>query len=342
MPHNRFATKAPKNRPVLRISIALLLLGLLIIWAARTLWQEDYTIVPIRGFILAVLVSGVSVISAAWRMQVLSEGRVSLATGSKSIALVASLLIVFPSRLSDLVKPVYLLERASLELSKGFSILFYERALDVFVLLGMLAILIFAQGAARDEALIGSTTLLSALAVTLVLVFSLLIFAPNALVRAVQNLPFDGLKRMTIQFLYALTNSTPVLTKAGVLSVIVWANSYLIFYVYLVHLNTEGTTAQIGALAVLLVFIAGALGLFVTVTPGGIGTYEFAIALALSTYGIPVVEGLVHGLMLRLIVLVPNILLLLYILVFDGFNFRDLYHRIWQIHGKRHKTEDTQ
>lgn len=77
----------------------------------------------------------------------------------------------------------------------------------------------------------------------------------------------------------------------------------------------------------LIVFCAGTIGLIATVTPGGVGTYEFAIALALSSYGIPVSEGLVHGLALRVIVLLPNLVVLVQMLLFDHFSIGRLRAR---------------
>ncbi|MGB7318910.1 MAG: hypothetical protein WBC85_13175, partial [Planktotalea sp.] len=53
-------------------------------------------------------------------------------------------------------------------------------------------------------------------------------------------------------------------------------------------------------------------------------TYEFAIALALSGYGVPVTEGLVHGLALRIIVLLPNLVVVAQMLLFDRFKIKEL------------------
>lgn len=260
-----------------------------------------------------------------------------MATGCKSIALVSSLLIVFPSRLSDLIKPVYLSERAGLDLSAGFSILFYERALDVFVLLGMLVLLVLGQGTAAGDGILRSTTLLSFIGLALIALIGVLIVRPALLQRAARGLPLPGLRHMATQFLSVLsdTSRAPVVAWAGVLSLLAWANSYLIFYVYLVSLNTPDSSISVDALSVLLVFVAGALGLFVTVTPGGIGTYELAIALALSTCGVPITEGLIHGLLLRVIVLLPNLLLLIYVVAYDGLGLRSLYYRIGQMRRAR-------
>jgi uncharacterized protein (TIRG00374 family) len=270
-------------------------------------------------------------------MIALSGGKVSLATGCKSIALVSSLLIVFPSRLSDLIKPVYLLERAGLNLSAGFSILFFERTLDVFVLLGMLAILILGQSTVVGDDILRSATFLGVLGFALIVLIGALAVRPRLLKRAAGVLPLLGFRRSVTQFVAALsdTASAPVIARGGVLSLLAWANSYLIFYVYLVSLNTPDAGISIDAMSVLLVFVAGALGLFVTVTPGGIGTYELAIALALSTFGIPLAEGLVHGLILRVIVLFPNLVLLVYIIAYDGLGLRKLFDRISQMRRSR-------
>ena len=333
---------APMGWTMRRVAGALLLFGAMIFWAVHKVTASELSLVPIQGFILAMLVSAVSLLTAAWRMQALSDGRIGVSAGCKSIALVSSVLIAFPSRMSDLVKPVYLAERVALELPKGFSVLFFERALDVFVVVGMLGLLLIGQGTEAGAALWGSAGMLATIGVGLALVIGALIAAPGSLLRAAHMLPTHWLKRTAGHLLDAMTEttSTQVLFKGAALSVLAWLNSYMIFYVYLTALALPEAAIHIDAWIVLLAFVAGSLGLFVTVTPGGIGTYELAIALALNGYGIPLAEGVVHGFMLRLVVLVPNLVLLLHMLLFDHFDFAGLYRRLQQTHVAQQKTGD--
>jgi uncharacterized protein (TIRG00374 family) len=113
------------------------------------------------------------------------------------------------------------------------------------------------------------------------------------------------------------------LVAAITLSLLTWTASYLIFYVVIGLIGTIGLSpAQI-----LLVFVAGTLGFVVTVTPGGLGTYEGAIMLALGSFGYDAADALAIALLLRIANLLPAIPASAWYLARSGVALSDLASR---------------
>lgn len=332
MPPEADTSPPPMRRG--RYLLASALLIALVLWAVSQISRAEAQIIPWGSLAMPVLCNVAFLVLAAWRMQILSLRSLPFRSAVNSIALVAVLLIAFPSRLSDLIKPVYLNMRAGLPVAQGFSVLFFERALDVLMVLGILGIVAFGLGTAQAGAQLQTVAIIT---VALAAGVAIAAFAPGVLHRLIGWLPFERLRSVTTQVLSAIqTTSTGGRLGAGaVLSVLVWLSAYLIFYSYLAALDPSQEAGQITAMAALVVFAAGTIGLIATVTPGGVGTYEFAIALALSGYGIPIAEGLVHGLVLRGIVLLPNLVIVVQMLIFDRFSLRGLRAQMRHIRETR-------
>ena len=306
------------------------ILGALVFWALRALAQTDVQFIPWQSLFLPLLANVGFLGFAAWRMQTLSATPLRFVTSVKSIALVSTLLIAFPSRLSDLIKPVYLLERDKLPMAQGFSVLFLERALDMLMVAGLLGVIVLGLDGSGGQDFASSARVLVVICAVLGALFAALLLAPDMLRKMINWLPFAPLRAFAEQFLDALIQAgkTGRLWAGTALSVAVWLCAYLIFYFYLSALTSLEGDVNITAMAALVVFAAGTIGLIATVTPGGVGTYEFAIALALSSYGVPLAEGLVHGLALRIIVLLPNLVVVGQMLVFDKFKIKELRARV--------------
>ena len=100
------------------------------------------------------------------------------------------------------------------------------------------------------------------------------------------------------------------------LTVIVWLGSWSAFWVFL---QFDGGVA-LGLNAALVVFLVGTLGLTVTVTPGGIGTFEAAVAAVLVSYGYSWDHALLSAVGLRVAALLPNAVLAIYTIFVEGFD----------------------
>lgn len=264
----------------------------------------------------------ISIVVMAWRTQILGAGKLSFWVALKATALVGSLLLILPSRLSDLVKPVYLSEHSGLGLAKGFSLLLFERILD---LLAVAALLLIALAIFSNQQMIQFgdtfTTLLAMLAV-IGIGLALLFFMPQTIEQLLSRLPIPLIRKLSTHFFLALkdTADRTRLSQALIITGPLWLNSYMIFLVYFAVFGPS----DIDAKAALFIFLAGTLGLVVTVTPGGIGTFEAAIALALQLYGFSFADGLLHGFMLRLVTLLPSVVITAILILNDDFRIAQL------------------
>ncbi|HIF15087.1 MAG TPA: hypothetical protein EYQ86_07155, partial [Bacteroidetes bacterium] len=71
----------------------------------------------------------------------------------------------------------------------------------------------------------------------------------------------------------------------------------------------------------LVVFLVATFGLTATVTPGGLGTFEAAVALLLQHYGYPLEVAFASAVGLRLVAFIPNAIVALYVTLVEGFDF---------------------
>ena len=72
---------------------------------------------------------------------------------------------------------------------------------------------------------------------------------------------------------------------------------------------------------VLAVFIMGTLGITITVTPGGLGTFEAIITYLLQYYGYDLETALAAAIALRVVAFLPNTILASYTVFIEGFDF---------------------
>jgi uncharacterized protein (TIRG00374 family) len=242
---------------------------------------------------------------------------------ANAVSVVAFMIV--PGRLSEALKPVVLRLRCGLPLARGLTAVALERLLD----LGCLALLalLAAGGAAAQYAggLRQASIVLGLLLVAALAVLFIVLALPGLGRRLVDRVPVAWVRSAGHEMLDAVERVRDVrtLVAAITLSLLTWAASYLIFYVVIGLIGTIGLSpAQI-----LLVFVAGTLGFVVTVTPGGLGTYEGAIMLALGSLGYDVADALAIALLLRIANLLPAVPASAWYLARSGVALSDLASR---------------
>ncbi len=233
--------------------------------------------------------------------------------------------LVTPGRISEALKPVALNLLSAVPLVRGFAAVALERLLDV----GCLALMTFL-------ALLGTATKfsgqLSTSAWSLAVLFgggatAVLFLArrPALTERLVGWLPTEWLRRMSSEVM-------AVLRHAGQWSMLIGPIAYTVLtwlasYVNLLLLVGIAGPIELSPLQVLFVFVAGILGMVVTVTPGGLGTYEAAVVVALAQFGYPVADGLAIAVILRAATVLPAIPCAIWFLGRSGLGFAGLLAR---------------
>jgi uncharacterized membrane protein YbhN (UPF0104 family) len=239
--------------------------------------------------------------------------------------LVTPLFLLLPSRLSELVKPLYLLSAAKLPLAKGLAVVAVERFLDVVcvaVLIAVAAILAVpgSAGTLRFSAIIFASVAAVGLCGIVVL-----LTIPGLINRILNWIPFDGLRRNAQALFLAAreTVSPPRLGGALIVCVLAWASSYASFWTFL----TIAGQHPLSWSAVLQVFVLSTIGLAVAVAPGGLGTFEAAVMIGLSAHGYALSEGAILAVAFRLANLVPPVVVVVVMVLRDEVNLATLIRR---------------
>lgn len=290
----------------LRLPATLLFVALAVCWLAFN-WPAQIDVVDALQVLAATsLLMVVSILAAGWRISALTAGALAPGQGMAVNAVAQLVVLIVPSRISELAKPIGMNFLASIPLAQGMTVLALERLLDVVLLASLvLASLALLTGSYRDSLqMVG--IVLGLLACTGVAALALAAARPQLLGALAQRLPWQWLRHQieTVQqSLQRISNTRSALMSAG-LTIFSWAASYLIFYVFFLVLDI----GQLGPGDVLIVFIVSTLGLVVSVAPGGLGTFEAAVALALGGFGIPLETAAGAAILLRICLVVPTVL----------------------------------
>lgn len=272
---------------IISLSICLCLLVLAAAWIVGDLERIHLTQRLGLAIIVVQPLLAASNLCAAWRIRVLSRLRVHLWDAFKAITLTNSFLFVVPSRLSDLLKPLYLLEKSNLPLTTGVAIVAFERIIDIVVVaIGVSILALILAGRGMGAALqvwlaLASIAILGALCV---------LYRPQYIAGLLQLLPAGRPRAVMLGLLQSVSSAVAPrdIPRATVFAVAAWVLSWAVFHVFLMLVG-NGPIALDCSLAV---FLAASIGLATAVAPGGLGTFEAAVVVALGWYGYPVAEAL--------------------------------------------------
>lgn len=253
------------------------------------------------------------------RIDIYSGRRLGVFVSVKGNALSLVGAFFVPGRITEILKPLYFLKKKSLPFTEGVSVLVVERTYDLLAVLcmGLIGLLSFSISDGGYLSLSRNIAIFTILTIVVVLAVSLIY--PHICERIIRLLPFykirDQLQSLFIAFKEGVGYGIrlwPVF-----LTVSVWVGSWLIYWLFLQF--DMGPKLELNQ--ALYVFLIGTLGVTITITPGGLGTFEAAIVLILQRYGYDFDSALASAVGLRIIAMLPNVLIVSYVVFFEGYDF---------------------
>lgn len=270
-------------------------------------WSEETGGPEFKQTLIAVVTTFplmlIAVLLIGWRLSVLSGGGVGMRDGMTVNAIAQLVALLVPSRVSEIAKPVGLNLIRNVPISRGLTILAIERIFDAVFLAGLAFAAVAVLSGPYRESMKSSGLVLVGVAATGLLVIGAILVRPALLKGLADRLPAEWLRSQiehVAEAIARLANLRTAMLAIG-LSAVSWLAAYLIFVVFFHVLGIgELTLGQI-----LVVFVASTLGLIVSVAPGGLGTFEGAIALSLVAFGVPIGMAIAMALLLRLCLVIP-------------------------------------
>jgi hypothetical protein len=246
----------------------------------------------------------------AKRTNVYSQKKLSITTCLKanSLSIVSSL--VMPGKSSELIRPLYFLKRRKMPFSEGAIIVIIERFYDVmsFFILTPIVLSLFW----RDiETGINKYLLMLFGVILFSGVTFFLIFEKLAL-RLIACLPFENIKNIVkdsyINFGLAIKRSLSF--TQFFLTILVWFLSWMLYWLFfsfnggpIISLNQS-----------LYIFLIATLGMSISITPSGLGSFEAIMVFTLKSMGYKTDLALASAFGLRLMTFLPSFLIVLYAL----------------------------
>lgn len=250
---------------------------------AYMLWRVwDDLIVALKTAIPSFLIIAVLICIAAWFLRGLRyqyilkklDVFVNVWKSTACIYISQTANLIIPARLGDLVRLLILKHEADATYSKGLSSIVVERFFDIITiaLLGAVA-LPFALNVPEWF----STVIAASLILCFVFVAVLLFFGNNK--------SENKYIKILINLISEIKQASLSISSAGILgfsSVVIWIFDCIICLVIAMMFNV-----QIPFVVIVLAIVIGNLVKAVPLTPGGVGTYELAVALTLEISGTP-------------------------------------------------------
>lgn len=244
-----------------------------------------------------------------WRSFVLSRGQVSPLQAFKANSLVYLGMWLVPARMSEMIKPFYFKKTSKLPQQQGWALVVKERVWDLF---GFACTSLLTFGLLMDRWAGDSLGVRVIMLVGVTLIILAVFFI---LPRVIHLIPI--LNRFD-EFAKALKKATPFehATQACT-ALLLWFLSIAMITIYY-HFSG---LPPLPVADLMLIFMVSSLGLVVTVTPAGLGTYEAALVAILASYGIGLGEAVAFAIGFRLCwMLVPS-LIGVWVILRDGVNY---------------------
>lgn len=244
--------------------------------AAYLVWWETThrEITFMMAFLAAQVPYALTLLFIAIRCRFLSGNLVPLAVAIRGNGLAIAGTLIFPARLSELLKPFYFNALSPLPVAKGMALVIEERIWDIVALALLAALTLVLSGDAA-----GNSTLERASIVLAGIGFfgvAGLILIP----KLAKRIPILA----GIEARYGIFSKRSRWQSAGAFlnSVVIWALSVS----FMVTAYSMSGLPQLDLAKLLFLFIASTLGLVISVTPGSLGTFEGVIVAVLAGYGI--------------------------------------------------------
>lgn len=226
------------------------------------------------AFLVAQGPSLAALLAIALRGYTIAQGSIPYPAMLRANGLALSGSLFVPARLSELGKPFYFFAIASYPTSRGMALVFEERIWDFVAVAGLcITTLLLAGDRAGQVGLVAAAWTMSGLALAgMVVLFTLPRLAHRLPLLARFEAPLRLLRRHT--------------TRDVALHIVQSGAIWMFSFSILVVAYAFSGLPQLDLLQLLFLFVASTLGLVVSVTPGGLGTYEGSIVAILTSYGV--------------------------------------------------------
>ena len=338
------ATKATPSRLQYLKYVLGPLLAVLLLWLSlrRTdlsaLWDTMMGANPLWIF-LAFLVMNLAHIMRAHRWRYLlgdKYRRLSLWPLWSALMLGYGINTVLP-RVGEISRPLYLSRISMVGTAESLATVFVERFLDLLMLPILLGLSLLAIGEAFMQAfdhplfhktflglrldLQGISMLILGVCITAALGLIGLVYAYN---RHLRHWCHRQLPHAIVAFLEQTVNGLTVLRgrqtalATGIDTLLIWTGYALSMYLLTLSIDLGGTTAP-GVLQAIILLTAATFGIMFP-TPGGLGSYGFAVSLALQTiYAVPLLQANAYALLANvLLVILPAVAASALVLLVSG------------------------
>lgn len=219
-----------------------------------------------------------------WRLRLASCGVLGLRPCVEAVFLGQGANHLLPAKAGELAKVWFLRRHAGASWGEGLVTVFWERMVDLNVLLALLVLAAFASGAA---------VLAWPLAVVVVGLWGLVALArlaPSLLGGVIARLPFIALRGVAHDAAVRIHERlTPAyIARLAWITAVLWALSL----VQLWAMVSLAGGVELSAMRLLVVSLALAGAWAVPSTPGALGVFEAAMVAALVLYGVPKEQAL--------------------------------------------------
>lgn len=279
------------------------------------LWQAlaGYSLWPI---LVTVAFSFLSYGAMALRFNFLTRHTAGFWLCLKAFFLGMAVNNVIPAKLGELAKAFYLRRAGGFSLSKGVTMVFWERFFDLNALLAMgLAVAVHFK---VNLAFVPLATVVGGIWAALFVVRAF----PNLVGRIIDLMPSARLSSfladIKLQILHGVTPGFMLIL--GLYTALCWFLYAGVTYLFLLwggHFTlTPGEATA--------VFVLSALGMAMPSSPGAFGVFEAAVVFALGLFGVDKEQALAAGVVLHMLQYIPVTLIGILVLARSGLNIKKI------------------
>ncbi|MDR1945574.1 MAG: flippase-like domain-containing protein [Desulfovibrio sp.] len=259
---------------------------------------------PAHGLVAACLLFSTTALLQGMRLYSILEKHCSLPWAVRGCFLCSGVNTLLPARLGDVVKSVYLSINCGITIPATLCAVFWERLSDLVTVLFMAVCV----GIYLDA----PELYMPALSLPLALIAGLFLIRRfrNFFHKCVSLLPNAALRTQLDAIILRLAGEQyrPSALRLTALSLPIWAGFCIFNALFFAYFHDSMPDLFTG----LLLTAAGAVGVMLPGTPGGIGTFEASIVAALGLVDVDKSEALAFALVLHLVQVIPAVLYAVY------------------------------
>lgn len=304
-------------RIVKQLFKALLIMALLVYFLHDlnlTLIGEQIGAYSLDWFIISILSVYISVWVLAWRWHYLSNGHCSLQASSESVVISGLMNYILPAKLGELSKLLYLKAYYHHKLHRTSSYLLVERLFDVMMLASLTSIggLLFLN---HNNLWIAPLILL----IGGVMIFVIRSQLFRMLLRKIPVRHIRIYALLITKNITATTTPRKLLVLYGI-TLALWISYFLTTAIFLCF--SAGYILELQELYV--VFFITSIAMSIPLMPGGAGTFQAGMILALGMYGIGKESALMSGIYLHLVTVLPVAIYAILVIWLKGISLKSL------------------